>query len=545
MPGSGDFRWIRTTVLRDAGCITLIQSDDPVAVMRGLGGDPGQVRRQSLSAAESLANDADSDELTASEWLAIRPLDSWILVVEVNGWQGSRPEVLDRVSTGTRAVSAYWNVNGVTLFSYAVAGRVLTAFDAVFPERREGADPDCLEGLSAGLAAEEGEEILLMLALAARVTGLAPVPGWLDGDFDVVPMEPLPEAVRPSINPGTEQLTYSDPPLAWALRHAADEPVRQAAQAAARYAARVTGLESEPKIAEALRPDAPDLSAELGKLLSRYQRAARRNPDDRGPSGPSARASAVTTVREAGNPLNLAAGFRAAKAAETLTGWLELDDGALRSELLAILGNPPMPSGSMGLTASPDPLPADKYAWTSAHWLAGVGAITFFQGSVADAAYAFGPGPDGADTGIPRLFHHRVAAIREEDGWAIAVENHERLGPFAPYENLQAKTVTITWSARGQARLHYSDQGQLLVMLNPQAPEQMSDAELAILAGYLDGLHLGPTGTGAAACLPTLLIIAERLTGITFDPAMLDQQHLLVPSPRHLGGRSSGREKVS
>ena len=77
--------------------------------------------------------------------MAVRDLGSWLLVVEVNGWQGSRPEVLRRVSAGGRAVSAYWNVNLTTRFSYAVDGRVLTAFEVMSPDRRHGADPDCLE----------------------------------------------------------------------------------------------------------------------------------------------------------------------------------------------------------------------------------------------------------------------------------------------------------------------------------------------------------------------------------------------------------------
>jgi hypothetical protein len=94
------------------------------------------------------------------------------------GWQGSRPEVLRRISAGGRAVSAYWNVNLTTRFSYAAGGRVLTAFEVMSPDRRHGADPDCLEEARAGLPWEDGEWVPLMLALAFRVTGLRdPRPG--------------------------------------------------------------------------------------------------------------------------------------------------------------------------------------------------------------------------------------------------------------------------------------------------------------------------------------------------------------------------------
>ena len=209
----------------------------------------------------------------------------------------------------------------------------------------------------------------------------------------------------------------------------------------------------------------------------------------------------MTALREAGNPRPLAAAFRATAAARYALGAFGVAESRLRAEVLGALGNSQPSAGSMGL-----------------------------------AVRAFGSGPDGADVGIPRLFSDPVAAIREEDGWAVAVENHERLGPFALYENLPSATVTIAWSARGRALLHYSDERRLLVMLDPQSPDQLSGADPAVLDAHLGGLRLGPAGVGAAACLPSLLVLAERLTGIAFDPAMLDRPHLLVSRPTHLGG---------
>ena len=91
-----------------------------------------------------------------------------------------------------------------------------------------------------------------------------PVPGWLEGEFYVIPVEPLAEAVRPDVYPDTEPLTYDDPPLAWALRHAADGPLREAARAAARFAARVAGLEDRPEVTLALHSGPSALSADLG-----------------------------------------------------------------------------------------------------------------------------------------------------------------------------------------------------------------------------------------------------------------------------------------
>jgi hypothetical protein len=127
-----------------------------------------------------------------------------------------------------------------------------------------------------------------------------------------------------------------------------------------------------------------------------------------------------------------------------------------------------------------------------------------------------------------------IEPLTYEDPPLVAVENHERLGPFAHYANLPSATVTITWSARGRALLHYSQERRLLALLDPQDPGQLSGADPAVLDAHLGGVRLGPTGVGAAACLPSLLVLAERLAGIAFDPVMLDRPHMLVPRPSHL-----------
>jgi hypothetical protein len=224
------FSWARGTILGDAACLTLTEPATADAVARAFGGDPAQVRELRL--------DEAAEELAEGPWVALRPVGTWILAVELNGWQGSRPEVLERVSAGGRAVSAYWNVNGQTQFSYAAAGQVLTAFDAVFPERRTGADPDVLASAGDGLPWAGALPVPLLLALLARVTGSPLDPSWLDGTWQVFPIEALAEAVDAGIDPDTEELTYDHPLLAWQLRHATGPGQRAAALGHAAAAAR-------------------------------------------------------------------------------------------------------------------------------------------------------------------------------------------------------------------------------------------------------------------------------------------------------------------
>jgi Family of unknown function (DUF6461) len=523
------FSWVQDTVISEAACVTLVRSGDPAKVARALGGRLRQSRRASLAqAAEELGAEGDAV-------VAVRGVGSWVLAVEDNGWQGSRPEVLRRVSRGTRAVSTFWNVNGVTRFSYAASGQVVTAFEAMSPEQREGSDPDFLEEARSGLPWDTADWVALMLALAARLTGHPVEPAWLDGEFLVMPVEPAAEEVRPDINPRYDPLTYEDGPLAWALERSADDLLSAAARTAAQYVIRASGLDSRPAVAAALREGTalgPASSAALEQLERGFDRAARRSQG--GDGIPAGRFWAVSALREAANPVPLAAAFRAINAASGCAQSLGLDAAALRAAVMGALGDPAPPSGSLGLTASPGPSPADRYEWITEHWLAPVGVITFVTGAgPEDLALAFGGDPAHAPTGVPVLTTESMAAIRPAGEWVVAVERGEPLAVFNRFPRLTADTtaVSISWSARGRIFLHYVVGGHVHVGLDPQRPERRDGDDPSAIDDYLAGLQLTIPGTDAAGHVPLLLAVAERLTGLRMTPDWLDQPHLLVPLP--------------
>lgn len=524
------FSWVQDTVIGEAACVTLVKSGDPAKIARALGGRLRQSRRASLAQV--------AEELGDDPVVAVRGIGSWVLAVEVNGWQGSRPEVLRRVARGTRAVSTFWNINRVTRFSYAASGQVVTAFEAMSPEQREGSDPDSLEEARAGLPWDTADWVALMLALAARLTGDPVEPAWLDGEFLVMPVEPAAEAVRPDINPRYEPLTYEDGPLAWALEHSAAAAVLAAAHTAAEYVVRASGLESRPAVADALREGpglGPATLAALEQLERGFDRAARRSQGEDG--GPAGRFWAVSALREAANPVPLAAAFRAINAASLCAQSLDLDESALRAAVMGALGNPAPPSGSLGLTASPGPSPADRYGWITEHWLAPVGVITFVTGAKPeDLALAFGGDPAHALTGVPVLTTEPTAAIRSAEEWVVAVEHGEPLAVFNRFPRLTADTtaVSISWSARGRVFLHYVVGGRVRVGLDPQRPERRDGDDPGSIDEYLTGLQLTVPGIDAAGHVPVLLAIAERLTGLRMTPEWLDQPHLLVPLPKWL-----------
>jgi hypothetical protein len=238
---------------------------------------------------------------------------------------------------------------------------VLTAFEVMTPDRRDGADPDCLEEARAGLPWQTGEWVALMLALASRVTGERVAEEWLDGDFTVVSVHPVDDDPTTTINPPTEALTYDDGPLAWALLHAGDAARLRVAGIAARYAA------DEAARHDARKARGRNASALGGTISKERVRAGR--------------FWVKAAAREADGPSPLAAAFKSVTAAYLCLQSLHSPDDGLRAEVLSALGNPAPPAGSLGLTAVTGPAPTDRYLWTSAHWIALVGSLRFVRGA--------------------------------------------------------------------------------------------------------------------------------------------------------------------
>jgi hypothetical protein len=63
---------------------------------------------------------------TSSEVLAVSVVDvpGGVIAVEVNGFQGSLPEVIQRLSVGGATASMFWNVNDDNAFSCGRDGEI-------------------------------------------------------------------------------------------------------------------------------------------------------------------------------------------------------------------------------------------------------------------------------------------------------------------------------------------------------------------------------------------------------------------------------------
>ncbi|MDJ1137456.1 DUF6461 domain-containing protein [Streptomyces iconiensis] len=171
---------------------------DEDAVVRIFGGDPGAARPMGLE---------ELGAYYAEELVLVSRSRSAVVVVENNGYQGSREEVLRPLSRLGRTVSAFWNVNAVSRLNLAEDGLIASEFDMIAPEEEPyGSRPDAWEPLLKGLVFESGARWGAGLAAIERATSARFDDAWLDGPHRAVEITPVPEYLL-------KQHAYGDSPL--------------------------------------------------------------------------------------------------------------------------------------------------------------------------------------------------------------------------------------------------------------------------------------------------------------------------------------------
>ena len=68
-------------------------------------------------------------------------ISGWTVVIELNGYQATLPELLEALSGGGEAVVIHQNVNGLASFQYAKNGTIVRAFDPLLPESGQIGEP--------------------------------------------------------------------------------------------------------------------------------------------------------------------------------------------------------------------------------------------------------------------------------------------------------------------------------------------------------------------------------------------------------------------
>lgn len=251
-----------TTLFAMAGCITLVAGVIPAEAARRIGADPSSV--------------VAFDQIDRGEWLSWisiasvheGALDAGVVLIEDNGWEGARPEVLAALSKGGSAASVFWNVEDVVRFGCARRGKPIASVELPDPE-----DVDDLPSMLRRLvqrAPDDANPVALGALLAERFTG--------------VPLSQVPAVARPATAfpitspvldlPATAQelvgLQYPSAGVVRAVEAATPIQRRALAEWATRQAVILSGLGNDPHVALVLtqfgRGAPTRLSAEVSAL---------------------------------------------------------------------------------------------------------------------------------------------------------------------------------------------------------------------------------------------------------------------------------------
>jgi hypothetical protein len=267
------------TVVRGVGLPVTVEQ-----VITRIGGDPATLAHRGW--------DAAFEEHPAGV-AHLAQVGSAVVLFEVNGNQGRRPEVLRWLSDAAWVHSVFWHVNGADRLMYAVYGRVLTEVDVFSPERRHGQDPaaldDDLQELVA-LRADDGSDYrpAAMAVVEAR-TGVRLQTNWFDQpQLSVLITDPLPRDPHP---PTT--FAWADPDLHALLSLAGPGAQRDALVRVAGLLAERFDLAGEPEVSQALAALDPNASVSVspeglnrlqGRLRADFEAVRDESPMEQNPA---------------------------------------------------------------------------------------------------------------------------------------------------------------------------------------------------------------------------------------------------------------------
>lgn len=154
--GADKYTWFedRYPSLSEAFCLTLARGLRPEELLGSLDarliGDLQGVEALEEPAysqwSEALANSGDGGGGNADSrmFIGVTEVGGWTLAFEPNGFIGVTDQTMLPISTDTRIVSHFRNVNAVGRCTWYEDGQVRTSFDPLFPSDRYGGEPDAL-----------------------------------------------------------------------------------------------------------------------------------------------------------------------------------------------------------------------------------------------------------------------------------------------------------------------------------------------------------------------------------------------------------------
>lgn len=248
MPTPADYAWINDSVLSEAACVAVVPAADRAAVLAAYGAaEESEVTRL-----------AALDVGVAMHGCVIQVVEvgDALIVIEDNGFEATRPEVLAPLSRASRwgAVAAFfWNVNAITSFTAASDGDVDFAIELLGTEDGDEELDDVpahLRSLVVEGGSEDGDVLGAGLALVASHTATSFTAAVLDsGRFYEI--EPTPAALTVRTQRDFDPLAHVRG--ATAMIETLPGAVQRAlAEWAAAAAVRESGLDGDPVVRQVL-----------------------------------------------------------------------------------------------------------------------------------------------------------------------------------------------------------------------------------------------------------------------------------------------------
>jgi hypothetical protein len=187
---TADYTWFGDGFpeLAQAYCLTLVRDLAPAGILRRLQGR----EEPALTGVEEIVEAAFEllEPDPARQLIAMAAIRDWTLLIEPHGYLGIDEETALPASVGTRWVSHFVNVNGVSSFLWAENGTKRLGFEPGVPDHRSGTTPD--EHLEAmhrvgfqfwAETSDTAEDLSgpAAFALAEHLTGVRVTPEFLRG----------------------------------------------------------------------------------------------------------------------------------------------------------------------------------------------------------------------------------------------------------------------------------------------------------------------------------------------------------------------------
>jgi hypothetical protein len=202
-------------------CLTFVRGATEREVLEGFGANPGDTVAAAATIPFGEAHDRPRVMVGRS--------GEWVFALEENILpQGTRPEVLRRLSARTEAVAIYNDIGKDNdEFAHAFNGEIITTLTTTVPPSWGGSEPDRLRSLAEEIALDDDSESRLLglevlLALAEGVFGISLDEEDLSGPLAAAPMLPVLDDL-PAPRPTETRPRVSDPVISLLIAHLPDE----------------------------------------------------------------------------------------------------------------------------------------------------------------------------------------------------------------------------------------------------------------------------------------------------------------------------------